>query len=153
MMMPARAMLEAWLRGTHVYDRSADLFEMAVAQGLAAQETITATLRDAFMLGEPEVPEWLKTWATKLTAEEIAAIEARREAEQATLREYVDHLFDDDPTEWTATERARAAELGRRLSAVALVLRARKEAMAAETAEGEGLDETIFLPALNEAII
>lgn len=141
--MAARARLDAWLKGTHLYDRDACPFEMAVAQGLAAQETVTAKLRDAFMLGDPEIPEWLKIWAANLTAEEIASIKTGRVIKRMMLRQHVDRLLTDDPAEWSDAERDRAAELSRRLSAVGLVLRARSEAV---EDEGEGLDETTFLP-------
>lgn len=144
--MAARMMLEAWLKGSHMYDKHVDTFEMAVAQGLAAQETVAAILRDAFLLGQPETPKWLTTWAAKLSTEEVRAIEAGCDAEQRMLRQHVDQvLADDDPAGWSEAERARAAELSRRLSAASLVLRARSEE------EDEGLDETIFLPAVEVA--
>lgn len=147
-------MLRAWLKNTPPYEHS-NPFEMAVAQGLAAQDSVAAALRDAFLLGEPELPQWLVAWAASLTAKEVAVIEAGRDAEQAALREYVDQLM-DDPAEWTEADRLRAAELGRRLSAITLVLRAREEAMAAKAAKAEGgedLDKTIFLPPLAENLV
>jgi len=146
--MAVRTRLEAWLKGSYLCERKTDLFEMAVAQGLAAQESVTATLRDAFLLDEPEVPPWLKAWVAKLSNEEIAAIKAGRDAEQVMLREHIDRLFVDDPEQWTETERGRATELSQRLAAVNLVLRARDE-MATEEEE---LDKTIFLPVVDEAM-
>ncbi len=138
----SRGTLETWLRDAHFYNRPTDPFEAAVTQGLAAQETIAAKIRDFFLLGEPETPKWLKTWVSSLTTKEVEAIETKLSAERATLREYIERLVSDDPADWTETDRTRAAELGRRISAATLVLRARKEAE-----DGEGLDATTFLPA------
>lgn len=125
------AKLHAWLKGISPEART-DPFELAIVQGASAQETMSAALRD-FLSAEPEVPSWLVRWAAKLTDEEIERIEAKRDEEQSQLRSYAVQVLADDPANWTEAERARAEILGRRLSAAALVLRAREETKGGQT--------------------
>ncbi len=107
-----------------------DIYELAVTQGLAAQVT----------RGKGPV-DWFAVWAAKLTDTDIQTIRARREAEFATLREEVELLLGGEPEKWTPAERAYTETVGRRLTAVSLVLDA------ARGAKGDGQRATTtFLP-------
>jgi hypothetical protein len=137
--MDPRARLEAWLKPVPADKHPTDPFELAVAQGTAAQETITVALRGMFALDEAEAPGWLTLWAGGLTSDEVEKIKARRDAETVGLHKDIDLLLGDDPEKWTPAERAHAETVGRRLAAVNLVLRAR------DAAKKEG-QRTPFLP-------
>lgn len=129
--MNSRSRLAAWLKGIPPENRT-DPFEMAVVQGMAAQEAVSSALRD-FVTAEPETPSWLVQWATKLTDDETRRITAKRDEEQRILRSYAERVLDDDPAKWSDIERKRAETLGRRLAAANLVLRARDEAVGGQT--------------------
>ncbi len=119
------ARLHAWLKGIPPEART-DLFEMAVVQGMAAQESLLSAMR-GFLSAEPEIPGWLARWATKLTDEEVRQIEAKRDEEEGILRQDIEILLGGDVADWTEHERAHTAMVQARLSAVTLVLRAREE--------------------------
>ena len=137
--MDPRARLEAWLKPVPADKRPTDPFELAIAQGMAAQETAAEALRDFLEIGETDVPNWLTLWAGGLTSDEVEKIKARRDAETVGLHKDIDLLLGDDPEKWTPAERAHAETVGRRLAAVNLVLRAR------DAAQKEG-QRTPFLP-------
>jgi len=122
--MDSRTELKVWLQDAGT-DAATDPVMLAVHHGTAAQAMIGAAVRDVFELGEIDAPDWLALWAANLTSGEVARIVTWRDAEMVGLREDIERLLGDEPDKWTDAERAHAEAVGRRISAVNLVLRAR----------------------------